>query len=386
MNPQGDLTLKSTLHRPQSSFPPEQMSRLMNIINEHNRLNMMLFSERYHPLSMHPAASPQPSTSPTQTDCETTMSLSTKKSPHSPKRIPRPNNSFMTYRKDKQKSNLDAHPGINNKEVSKIVGEMWRNESEDIKEFYRKKAEQGKRDHALKYPGYKYTPRKRQRRASPSEEIPSSQKMKEDFLSFTSSTDGHLPMPYHPRDIYNMDGKQIGEQYPMESNLWEFPGGPLETTLPYNFVNTNDSSFMEKSAAFNRERWNALNIDLSPSETHYRYLTKHFSEHEDLHDLFTRYINPEAVSGFTTYPGIPTSTRDPSIIADVESEQPCRQTYTTDEFLYNHRAYDPVTHLLPEHSDFSNSSSDSKVSSFEANIQQFQGFLNDILSSSSNNN
>ncbi|ORY01379.1 hypothetical protein K493DRAFT_209710, partial [Basidiobolus meristosporus CBS 931.73] len=102
---------------------------------------------------------PNPSLSPSPSASEFHLPES-----RSTKRIPRPNNSFMTYRKEKQKAILDAHPGINNKEVSKIVGEMWRNESEAVKEYYRKKAEQGKKEHALRYPGYKYTPRKRQRR------------------------------------------------------------------------------------------------------------------------------------------------------------------------------------------------------------------------------
>ncbi|KAI9106051.1 high mobility group box domain-containing protein, partial [Phlyctochytrium arcticum] len=74
------------------------------------------------------------------------------------KRIPRPANSFMTYRTEKQREVLQQHAGVNNKDVSIIIGEMWRNEPESVKEYYRQKAEIGRQDHAIRYPDYKYTP------------------------------------------------------------------------------------------------------------------------------------------------------------------------------------------------------------------------------------
>ncbi|KAJ3183122.1 hypothetical protein HDU87_007545 [Geranomyces variabilis] len=79
------------------------------------------------------------------------------KPPEVPKRIPRPSNSFMTYRMEKQHEVLAHHAGANNKDISVIIGDMWRNESEPVKEYYRKKAELGRQEHALKYPDYKYT-------------------------------------------------------------------------------------------------------------------------------------------------------------------------------------------------------------------------------------
>ncbi|KAI8821622.1 uncharacterized protein EV422DRAFT_490216, partial [Fimicolochytrium jonesii] len=63
-------------------------------------------------------------------------------------------------RMDKQHEVLAKHAGANNKDISVIIGEMWRGESENVKEHYRRKAEQGRKDHALRYPGYKYTPLK----------------------------------------------------------------------------------------------------------------------------------------------------------------------------------------------------------------------------------
>ncbi|KAJ3043926.1 hypothetical protein HDV00_003966 [Rhizophlyctis rosea] len=79
------------------------------------------------------------------------------------RRIRRPANSFMTFRMDKQHEILAKHPGANHKDVSKLVGEMWRAAPEDVKEYYRKKAEQGRKEHMLRYPDYKYSPNSRKK-------------------------------------------------------------------------------------------------------------------------------------------------------------------------------------------------------------------------------
>ncbi|KAI9297092.1 sequence-specific DNA-binding high mobility group box protein, partial [Neoconidiobolus thromboides FSU 785] len=76
------------------------------------------------------------------------------------KHIPRPKNCFMTYRQAKMEDILKAHGKINNKDISKLAGEMWNQEPEIIKEHFRKLAELGKIEHAKKYPNYKYCPRK----------------------------------------------------------------------------------------------------------------------------------------------------------------------------------------------------------------------------------
>ncbi|KAJ3011021.1 hypothetical protein HKX48_007067 [Thoreauomyces humboldtii] len=76
----------------------------------------------------------------------------------------------MIYRMDKQHEVLATHAGCNNKDVSVIIGKMWPAESEQVKNLYRRKAEKGRREHALKYPDYKYAPLKK--RATPSTRTP----------------------------------------------------------------------------------------------------------------------------------------------------------------------------------------------------------------------
>ncbi|RUO95491.1 high mobility group box domain-containing protein, partial [Jimgerdemannia flammicorona] len=85
--------------------------------------------------------------------------LSTKKK--NLKKIPRPKNCFMAYRMDKQHEIMKQWPGVNNKDISRIVGSMWKQESEEEKGRYKAIAEELKKCHAREYPGYKFSPKKK---------------------------------------------------------------------------------------------------------------------------------------------------------------------------------------------------------------------------------
>ncbi|EGF84214.1 hypothetical protein BATDEDRAFT_7482, partial [Batrachochytrium dendrobatidis JAM81] len=75
----------------------------------------------------------------------------------------RPANSFLLYRAEMQsivRKEFAEHEKVNNNTVSKIVGERWRNEPDEVKAKYAALAAEVKRAHAIEYPDYKYTPRK----------------------------------------------------------------------------------------------------------------------------------------------------------------------------------------------------------------------------------
>ncbi|PVU94406.1 hypothetical protein BB561_002563 [Smittium simulii] len=76
------------------------------------------------------------------------------------KRTPRPPNSFILYRKDKQEDVIKTNLGVSNKEISIIIGKMWKSESPETKEKYKNLAENEKNKHKKLYPDYKYQPRK----------------------------------------------------------------------------------------------------------------------------------------------------------------------------------------------------------------------------------
>src|SRR6266498_348989 len=75
--------------------------------------------------------------------------------------IPRPKNCFMAYREHVQHKILDDNPGMNNKDVSVIAANMWNNESDEVKQLWRERAQQLKIEHKIKYPDYKFAPKKK---------------------------------------------------------------------------------------------------------------------------------------------------------------------------------------------------------------------------------
>ncbi|KAJ1658466.1 hypothetical protein IWQ61_002288 [Dispira simplex] len=75
-------------------------------------------------------------------------------------KVARPHNSFILYRKDKAKEITRDNPNMNQKEVSKTIGKLWREESKEVKEHYARLSQIHKEEHRRKHPTYKYTPRK----------------------------------------------------------------------------------------------------------------------------------------------------------------------------------------------------------------------------------
>ncbi|KAL1870408.1 hypothetical protein VTK73DRAFT_2646 [Phialemonium thermophilum] len=77
-----------------------------------------------------------------------------------PFKIPRPRNAFILYRQHHQGQVVAQHPGLANPEISKIIGEQWRDEPEEEKNQWRRLAEEEKLRHQKQYPDYRYQPRR----------------------------------------------------------------------------------------------------------------------------------------------------------------------------------------------------------------------------------
>lgn len=73
------------------------------------------------------------------------------------KRPPRPPNAWILYRSSCiQKQRASRPPGApkpTQAELSKLFGEQWRNETEEVKAEYERLAEAAREEHAQKYPG-----------------------------------------------------------------------------------------------------------------------------------------------------------------------------------------------------------------------------------------
>lgn len=75
-------------------------------------------------------------------------------------KIPRPRNAFILYRQHHQQAIIARKPGLNNPDISKIIGEQWKAESEEQKKVWQDLAQEEKARHHEQYPDYRYQPRR----------------------------------------------------------------------------------------------------------------------------------------------------------------------------------------------------------------------------------
>ncbi|CAG8622035.1 5038_t:CDS:1, partial [Cetraspora pellucida] len=80
--------------------------------------------------------------------------------PSSEDRTPRPPNAFILYRRAKQPEVTQKYGNISNAKISKILANLWRSETEDVKHYWQKMADKKKMEHMLAHPGYVYRPKK----------------------------------------------------------------------------------------------------------------------------------------------------------------------------------------------------------------------------------
>ncbi|RIA92987.1 high mobility group box domain-containing protein, partial [Glomus cerebriforme] len=77
-------------------------------------------------------------------------------------RAPRPPNAFIIYRRRMRLQLREQQPlRFKESELSKEIGKLWNEESDEVKEFYHTLAEHAKQKHMRKYKGYKFNPRKK---------------------------------------------------------------------------------------------------------------------------------------------------------------------------------------------------------------------------------
>ncbi|KAG9230090.1 hypothetical protein BJ875DRAFT_385901 [Amylocarpus encephaloides] len=74
-------------------------------------------------------------------------------------RIPKQRNSWILYRQSKHHIVARQYPEKNTGEISTVISAMWKNETTNVKAFWRKKAEDEKASHLARYPGYRPIPR-----------------------------------------------------------------------------------------------------------------------------------------------------------------------------------------------------------------------------------
>ncbi|OQO08320.1 hypothetical protein B0A48_06190 [Cryoendolithus antarcticus] len=89
-------------------------------------------------------------------------------------KIPRPRNAFILYRQHHQAKVVAQHPGLANPDISKIIGEQWRNQPNEVKNEWKALADEEKIRHQQQYPTYRYQPKRNGRRNSITSDTPGS--------------------------------------------------------------------------------------------------------------------------------------------------------------------------------------------------------------------
>ena len=131
--------------------------------------------------------------------------------------IKRPLNSFMVWAKERRRQMNRDNPKMRNAEISKILGEEWRQLSDDVKKPFIEEAIRLRRQHKIDHPNYRYRPRRKNRMEPGSGEGPqegegyrqpfalypnSARPSQSGFLAHTLQQDYKAPM-FPPR--YGLD-------------------------------------------------------------------------------------------------------------------------------------------------------------------------------------
>jgi len=78
-----------------------------------------------------------------------------------PTKVPRPCNSFILYRQSMSAQVTQENPGLSNPEISKIIGQRWKEESEEVQNHFRAEALEASRKHREAHPDYRYQPKRK---------------------------------------------------------------------------------------------------------------------------------------------------------------------------------------------------------------------------------
>ena len=147
---------------------------------------------------------------------------------------------------------------LNNNVISKIVANMWRSETPEVKAHFAALADAEKRAHMLKYPDYKYRPRKSTSKKSPIKKLsvnisPGGEKYEDSLSPSVMSPDQYSPShhvfqvmnpkpmgtymaapqymqgnPYHGMQLASMDThpryEMMGEGFQLGNHHHEFMG------------------------------------------------------------------------------------------------------------------------------------------------------------------
>ena len=127
-----------------------------------------------------------------------------------------------------------GNDGISNNKVSKIIGEMWANETQEEKQKWHKLAEIKKHEHAKQHPGYRYHPRRpheKRRRTKKSDKEKEETEKKKMIKTKTIK----------PKELKRVIPIKIKEEQPVETQMFTHPIlEQPEEMIDTNFINLSE--------------------------------------------------------------------------------------------------------------------------------------------------
>ncbi|CAG8633947.1 15777_t:CDS:1 [Dentiscutata heterogama] len=211
--------------------------------NSNIQKDNFIYTSFMEPIKVSPQR-PHKNTPITSIEQESTKSNGAVKiSQHKEEKKRRPPNSFLLYRQAKQSEVTRAHGNISNAKISKILSDLWQQESDEVKLYWQKAADKKKMEHMLTYPEYVYrsklvTPKKKRK----SKATDSNQFQNALPIAQTSNIDVS-PLPSYPIII---------PSHPWFHDQFEIPNpSVLPSIFPnegfnYNFINTHNTQNYEQ--------------------------------------------------------------------------------------------------------------------------------------------
>lgn len=146
---------------------------------------------------------------------------------------PRPPNAWIMYRSDKMKALPPIQPGEPRRvqaDVSKMISNMWKGETEEVKLEYERRSEARKQQHLLQFPGYRYAPQKKEEKerlkALKKAEKEAGRRRKSEGPSSASTSS--TPLPPQQLPIPTLPYPLVPTHYPSvyQQHARFGPGGP----------------------------------------------------------------------------------------------------------------------------------------------------------------
>ena len=187
---------------------------------------------------------------------------------------PRPSNSFILYRKSKHSEIMRSYKGLkalNNNFISKIVARWWKCETEDVKAFWSKRADEEKRAHMEKYPDYKYRPKKTLAKQNSS-----------------SSNIGKVERQSSSLCSKSKNASMAGMILPMSNSSWNLSQTPI-APAPQRLAPMHQMTFSNMPSTYSYE---TAAYDTNPNDLTTPYETYN-TEHHTSAALYPMHSDPE---------------------------------------------------------------------------------------------